>query len=51
MCWNWACCEQGVKRRSERVEPVMGDAGSSELLITSLDGRDVGEIVTDEGSS
>ena len=41
---------QGVKRRSERVEPVMGDAGSCELLITSLDGRDVGEIVTDEGS-
>ena len=29
----------------------MGDAGSCELLITSLDGRDVGEIVTDEGSS
>ena len=28
----------------------MGDAGSCELLITSLDGRDIGEIVTDEGS-
>ena len=29
------------------MEPVMGDAGSCELLITSLDGRDIGEIVTD----
>jgi len=28
----------------------MGDAGSCELLITSLDGRGIGVIVTDEGS-
>ena len=28
----------------------MGDARSCELLITYLDGRDIGEIVTDEGS-